>query len=389
MLQDSAILTGCPVTVFSANFTIGTSKVELLVDTGSTTLAVASNACINCDTISRYTPGDTAVNLNAPIAGSYLDGSGWSGSTYRDIVAMGSLSITLTFATIEASLGGFFYPTPCLAFTPTSAPNYDGIIGLAYESVALGQTQSFFDQLRSHGHLDKGIMSMQFCVFTGQLTMGGLNASVVNDTKIFWTPIVQQTYYVVRLQALVMNGYAGWYAAGSNVGAIIDSGTSGMLLPSAMIVWINYVLSNNAAWVSVFGPSYWTDGVCRTVDGGEGTIRRLSPQLPPMYVQLDGVTVPISVINGLVIPIVTGSGTTYWCPGVFESDFIVLGWGFMNQYVTIFDIDNSRVGFYSPIGTACSNNLTLIANSAMPASKQTSISLLFCAVLFVYIAFCF
>jgi len=52
---------------------------EVIVDTGSTTLAVASDDCTNCDVPGGYRLGPTAKALNARVQGVYGDDSGWSG----------------------------------------------------------------------------------------------------------------------------------------------------------------------------------------------------------------------------------------------------------------------------------------------------------------------
>jgi len=64
---------------FVTTIQVGDQDMEVIVDTGSTTLAVASDDCTNCDVPGGYRLGPTAKALNARVQGIYGDDSGWSG----------------------------------------------------------------------------------------------------------------------------------------------------------------------------------------------------------------------------------------------------------------------------------------------------------------------
>jgi hypothetical protein len=101
-------LTVCNPNVYSAEMTIGgTQQFQLLLDTGSTTLAVAAIGCTSCvhaGVSGLYQPGPTAADQNTPVTAMYgttpSTASGWKGEVFKDTVGVG-LGATAELAQVK------------------------------------------------------------------------------------------------------------------------------------------------------------------------------------------------------------------------------------------------------------------------------------------------
>jgi len=126
---------GCEAVDFSAAVTIGQGTAaqtfELIIDTGSSTLAVAGSSCgSGCSgvtpqyqTSSHSSSG--ATNTDAVVSGMYGDGSGWSGTVWTDAMAMGGYSLPNMAIAVMTSASSFFN-SDCNGNSP--GPN-QGIMG--------------------------------------------------------------------------------------------------------------------------------------------------------------------------------------------------------------------------------------------------------------------
>ncbi len=69
---------------FSGSAKIGGQLEQVILDTGSTTLAVAGSTCSNCGVSPEYTPGASATDQHMMGSSQYADNSGWSGEIFQD-----------------------------------------------------------------------------------------------------------------------------------------------------------------------------------------------------------------------------------------------------------------------------------------------------------------
>jgi len=104
---------------------------ELVVDTGSSTLAVAGNTCTTgCTNVSpRYLQSthqaNGAVNTMGTISSTYYDGTSWNATIWEDTVTVGTASLPDMKIGIITSAGGYFR-TDCNGDQP---PPNQGIMG--------------------------------------------------------------------------------------------------------------------------------------------------------------------------------------------------------------------------------------------------------------------
>lgn len=147
---SAAPLTGCSSVDFSAAVTLGgQGPFKLIIDTGSTTLAVASSLCTTCTGVTPLFT-ETAANLvgtaNA-VQSLYGTGTvGWTGSAYTETVSLGTPTATASviIAGINTQMA-FFQTAGCDVATAAGNTN-QGIMGFAYPALAVSPTQSFFSQ---------------------------------------------------------------------------------------------------------------------------------------------------------------------------------------------------------------------------------------------------
>ena len=99
-------LSGCTSGDYTAEVTLGTDQIfDMIVDSGSSTIAVAGAACSNCNAITPlYTPGSTATNAHSRASGAYGAASGWNGAVYNDLLLLAgdtNSTLSIDFVSIE------------------------------------------------------------------------------------------------------------------------------------------------------------------------------------------------------------------------------------------------------------------------------------------------
>jgi hypothetical protein len=114
LASQVTMLKGCASSIFYTPVTIGPQTFNLLIDTGSTTLAVASNQCdSSCAGLSpTYTPSASAQDQGQGLTSLYGSG-GWNGRAFLDDVTVAGLpAFQMTFGAIDNSQN-FFKTSNC------------------------------------------------------------------------------------------------------------------------------------------------------------------------------------------------------------------------------------------------------------------------------------
>lgn len=358
---DSVPLAGCPSNDFVAKLVVGGQELDLLVDTGSTTMAVASVPCTTCAGVhARYIPGSTATNQQVAVSATYGDGSGWFGSAYMDQVAFPGLpSVAASFVSIASATG--FFTMPSCPF-PSNHTFWSGILGLAYPSLALPPTSDVRGLMYQANVFYQNLFAIMMCSVTGRLWLGGWNESVSTGADVVYTPIVQKLYYKIIVTDVLVGGKSLGFTPNQLGATIVDSGSTLWSMPTDVYNAFVAALNADVGFVAEFGTSYWSNGVC---------VQNVQPkdvlnlQLPHVAINVSGSTTALVLlpIASYLIPVPGPNGVYFYCPGVSplassSGDAVqaILGWAVMNQFVTIFDVANSRVGFAPLSTTACSSN---------------------------------
>jgi hypothetical protein len=341
-------LSACSNFAYVAPVTIGSQAFPLLVDTGSSTLGVASSACTTCGAATPlYTPGATATDQNAPADEQFATGT-WAGEIYSDTVSVGpSPSVSMRLVSI-ASQSGFLQSTTCGAYSA-----YDGVLGLSRALEALPGTDAFLDAfVASSGMPD--VFATELCDSGGTLWLGGFDATHVTGT-IDYTPmstdLLGEYYYNVDLETISVDGtnVSATIPASPYLDTAIDTGTVAMILPPAIVTTLGNAISSTAGYQQIFTYDLFTQPTgCATSTATKADIDGALPSLTFTFGK------GASAISVSTLPSESYLHTrpNRWCSTFYSlppsSTFpfaSILGAPFERSRLLVFDRANAQLGF--------------------------------------------
>ena len=374
-----ATLSGCSNVDFAAQvYVAGQGPFTLIVDTGSTTMAVVSQSC-NCNVTPIFnTAGLTPTIDNEKLTGTYADKSSWTGDGYYGAVSIGdplsggSLPVAITFATIDTSNN--FVGNDSCGVSQAARNWHQGIIGFAYPAIAIGGTDSWFTKYVAATGITNEF-TIQMCVTAsgqsaGNLWLGAYDQDYVAGQFTF-VPIVAEQHYNVYLNSITVNTQSSSgtsttlpYSSstygpcndltGNTYCAVIDSGTTYLSLPSTALASLIAAIQADPAYQAAFGGSdVLASGRCYST-GSFASQNVLNAQLPTLSLSFgatssskDNVVITINAINGYVVISYDDNGNAYYCSGLGTTgtNAAILGYSFMAQFTVRHDIANSQIGF--------------------------------------------
>ncbi|NXA42462.1 PEPA protein, partial [Eudromia elegans] len=218
---------------FFGSISIGSPPQEFLVlfDTGSSYLWVPSVNCRSeaCVVHTRFNPQQSSTYraINQPVSIYYGTGS-MSGFLANETVRVGSIQVSnQTIGLSESEPSSFFYYAP-----------FDGILGLAFPSLAVPTATPVFDNMMNHRLVSLALFS--FCLSFGKkksfVTFGGIDYSCFSG-KLHWIPLSSETYWQVSVDSITMKGQV--IACPRGCQAAIDTGTSLLAGPLDSILVIH------------------------------------------------------------------------------------------------------------------------------------------------------
>eukprot|EP01103_Thecamoeba_quadrilineata_P012811 TRINITY_DN33_c1_g1_i1.p1 TRINITY_DN33_c1_g1~~TRINITY_DN33_c1_g1_i1.p1 ORF type:complete len:387 (-),score=86.62 TRINITY_DN33_c1_g1_i1:23-1183(-) len=312
---------------------IGTPPQDFLVvfDTGSSNLWIPSSSCsaLACLSHARYDSkkSSTYVANGTKFAIEYGTGS-VSGYISQDTVNVGGLSVI-------GQQFGEATSEPGLTFL---AAKFDGILGLAFDSISVDSVTPFWYNLISQGLVNSQVFSFwlsQNATATpgGELTLGGSNPARYNETAGFqYAPLSAETYWEFDMSDVQVGGSSlGWCSSGP-CNTVCDSGTSLIAGPKKQINALNKQLG---AIVNPVG-----EGIFPSCD--------VISSLPDIQFVINGNTFTLTPQDYVLQ--ITSDGTTECLSGFMGIDIpgevlYILGDIFIATYYTIFDFDNLQVGW--------------------------------------------
>uniref|UniRef100_A0A8B9CWD5 pepsin A n=1 Tax=Anser brachyrhynchus TaxID=132585 RepID=A0A8B9CWD5_9AVES len=294
---------------------IGTPPQQFLVlfDTGSSDLWVPSVDCSSpaCVRHERFDHRLSATHrpTGQPISIQYGTGS-VAGVLAYDTVHVGNIQVSNQAIGLSKKEPGSFL----------THHTFDGILGLAFPSIASSGTVPIFDNMMSQGLVDKDLFSIYLSSRTGSFVMlGGMDSSCFSG-RLRWIPLSAETYWQIAVDRIIMRSRV--VACPRGCQAVIDSGT--MLLAGP--------LRDVAAIQRHIGASEYTSGQVRISC-------RAKKSLPDVVFVIGG-----TKLTALNLQIYLG-----YCKSGFESIAIpaelwILGEVFLRQYYSVFDRAHRRVG---------------------------------------------
>jgi len=322
---------------YSAKLQLGGASFDVIVDTGSTTTAVASAMCSNCNVTPAYS-GAGATDLHQTASAQYGSGS-WQGEIFEDGAVMGTrASVALDFASITSQKGFF------------QGPAFQGILGLGPDGLLLPHTTSYLTKLIGTGMT--GQVAFQLCADSGTMWLGGFDPAAATSAPAF-TPLNSGApYYIVSVGAASMG--SGAALTGSDFGpTIIDTGTTQTFVPTAVLTAVSNAVSGSAGYKSAFGT--------QTLDNMNGltttmTAAQLDQALPPLSVTFAGAATPISIPATSSYLADFGNGTYLFTfadsSQLFGSSQKVSLFGntLLSGLLTVVDVDHKQMGFAPQAG---------------------------------------
>jgi len=333
MFKDTSIKDGkgghiVPVSNFLnaqyfSEITIGTppQSFKVVLDTGSSNLWVPSSECnsIACYLHTKYDSSASSTYKKNGTSFEIRYGSGsLSGFVSQDTMSIGGLKIKeQDFA--EAT------EEPGLAF---AFGRFDGILGLGYDTISVNHITPPFYNMINQGLLDEPV----FAFYLGDTANGDADQSEAifggidedhYDGKMTYIPLRRKAYWEVDLDKIK---FGDGSVDMQNTGAILDTGTSLIALPSDLAELLNKEMGAKKG----YNGQYTVD--CAKRDS-----------LPDMSFTLSGKEFTIGPYDYILE--VQGSCISSFFGMDFPGDpLIILGDAFLRKWYSVYDLGQNRVG---------------------------------------------
>jgi len=200
---------------------------------------------------------------------------------------------------------------------------------MAWPSISVDEVKPPIQNMLEQKIIDKGVFSFYLPSSSseaGELDIGGIDESKFTG-DLFYVPLSSQSYWEVALDGIKINGAS----ATSVKNAVIDTGTSLLAGPTAEV---KAIAAKVGAQPIILNPNEYTIDCAKI------------PTLPDLVITLGGKDFKLTGsqytlnvegeclfgLTGIDIPAPRGP---LW----------ILGDVFIREYFTVFDVDNSQVGF--------------------------------------------
>ncbi|NXE30319.1 PEPA protein, partial [Ardeotis kori] len=310
-------------TEYYGTISIGTPPQDFTVvfDTGSSNLWVPSVYCSSpaCSNHKRFNPAasSTYVGTNDSLSIAYGTGS-MTGILGYDTVTVSSIEVVnQIFGLAETEPGDFFYYTP-----------FDGILGLAFPSIASSGATPVFDNMMMEGLVSKDLFSVYLSKNgqSGSFVLFGAIDPYYSINGISWIPLSAETYWQITMDSMSIGGEA--VACSFGCQAIVDTGTSLLAVPNnALSSILNVLGASSSGEINCNAVSSLPDVVF--------TINGIAFPVPPSAYVMESNGYCTLGFEGMDVP--TESGELW-----------ILGDVFIREYYVIFDRANNKVGL-SPL----------------------------------------
>ncbi|NXQ82682.1 CATE protein, partial [Nyctibius grandis] len=313
---------------YFGQISIGTPPQNFTVvfDTGSSNLWVPSAYCVSkaCAEHAKFQPSQSSTYqaIGTPFSIQYGTGS-LTGVIGSDQVVVEGLTVSnQQFAESVSEPGKAFLDA-----------GFDGILGLAYPSLAVDGVTPVFDNMMAQDLVELPMFSVYMSTnpessLGGELLFGGFDPSHFTGT-LNWVPVTRQGYWQIQLDNIQLGGIVAFCA--NSCQAIVDTGTSLITGPTKDIKelqsFIGATTMDGECTVDCSTLGMMPD-VTFTINGLPYT---LSAQAYTLTESIDGMPFCTSGFQGMDIPPPAGP---LW----------ILGDVFIRQFYSVFDRGNNRVG---------------------------------------------
>ncbi|KAG7098251.1 hypothetical protein E1B28_000213 [Marasmius oreades] len=201
---------------------------NVILDTGSSDLWLASSACSLCDSetpLYDLSKSSSAQNTNRPVSITY--GSGQvRGTTVTDNVSIGPFSVSSqTLLAVNVVSSGLLDGT------------VSGILGLGFNTISSTRSTPLWQTLANNGDFSspdmsfwmtrlRGTTNRQTEAPGGVMTLGGTNSTLFTGDVEFLPAVGQPSFWLLEMKTLTVNGKNVPISTGNNAVSAIDTGTT-------------------------------------------------------------------------------------------------------------------------------------------------------------------
>eukprot|EP01079_Euglenida_sp_SAG-EU17-18_P007092 gene7092-1267_t len=214
---------------------------------------------------------------------------------------------------------------------------FDGVLGMAWQTIAVDNVVPVFNQGASAGLIKPAMFGFWLSKSGtsvgsgGELTLGGYDNSHFTG-QINWVPLSSESYWEVKLDGFKVGGQD--FDIGTDK-AVMDTGTSLLALPSKAASEINKKLGCFS--IPIVGECIWTKAC-----PDKSTLPEIDVTLGGVTYKLTGEDYVFEVSSGGPSECISGfMGVHIPAPA---RPLIILGDVFIRRYYTVFDFDQKRVG---------------------------------------------
>nr|BAU16176.1 pepsinogen A1 [Cynops pyrrhogaster] len=305
-------------TTYYGTISIGTppQSFNVIFDSGSSNLWVPSTSCTSsaCSNHNEFNPSSSSTFQSTSTSLSIGYGTGsMTGVLGYDTVQVGGLTVANQVFGLAYTEADFFSSMP-----------FDGILGVAYPSIACDSATPVFDNMWSQGLLPQDLFSVY-------LSANGASGSVVifggYETQYYsgamnWIPLSAEGYWQITVDSVTMNGNV--IACNGGCQAIVDTGTS-------LIAGSSTGVANIQSAIGAYQDS-----------NGEYVVNCNSiSSLPDIVFNINGVGYPVPASAYI---------NQNYCNINFQQtpvDLWILGDVFIREYYVVFDRSGNQVGLAS------------------------------------------
>ncbi|KAF3902852.1 Saccharopepsin [Arthrobotrys entomopaga] len=307
---------------YFSEITLGTppQSFKVVLDTGSSNLWVPSSQCssIACFLHAKYESSESSTYKKNGTTFEIHYGSGsMEGFVSQDTLSIGDL-------TIKGQDFAEAVKEPGLAF---AFGKFDGILGLGYDTISVNKMVPPFYQMVNQKLVDEPVFAFYIAPegTDSEVIFGGIDESHYKG-DMTWIPLRRKAYWEVSFDALSFGDETVEF--GEEWGAILDTGTSLITLPSEYAEMLNSEIGAKKGW------------------NGQYTVEcDKIPSLPDLSFRLGGKSFSISAsdytlqVQGSCISAITALDMPKPV-----GPLAILGDAFLRKYYSVYDLGKGRVG---------------------------------------------
>ncbi|KAJ8373944.1 hypothetical protein SKAU_G00045240 [Synaphobranchus kaupii] len=255
----------------------------------------------------------------------------------------GSLYAVLGYDTVEVA--GITVPRQVFGLStrepsqPFLSSKFDGILGMAYPSIAIGQATPVMDTMMQDDLLQENLFA--FYLSRNEEQGSELSFGEVDQSKyqgqIYWTPVTAETYWQIGIDGFQVNNQeTGWCSRGCQ--AIVDTGTPSLTCPHQ---FLGYLMRGIGAQQNQYGEYMVDCSETQNLPTISLTMSGVDFALPP------SAYISVYYQNGHQVCTVNIYPT--YLPSQNGQPLWILGDVFLREYYSVFDRSNNRVGFATAV----------------------------------------